>query len=166
MLLPFVPDSPTASLFFTLALAFLIFDRFRGGQRTGRFAWLRGLIEALAVITSVKYGIWAVAMIIDGAIQGTPLVWEHWMLMVSHSSMALEALLYARFFRMKWMNIAIAAAWTLLNDFIDYGLGVFPWLPDVLLDDLGPIQIFTTTLSLFGIGCAVASKQIPDRNQV
>src|SRR5690606_12952204 len=46
----FVPDSPTASLFFSLAI----------------IGWLLGknfkLIEALALVTLVKYGIWAVVM--------------------------------------------------------------------------------------------------------
>src|SRR5689334_3768700 len=48
--LPFVPDSPTASLFFTIFLAFFIFGR------------NIPYIEALAVITLFKYGIWAVVM--------------------------------------------------------------------------------------------------------
>ncbi len=46
----FVPDSPTASLFFSIAI----------------IGWLLGknfkLFEALALITLIKYGIWAVVM--------------------------------------------------------------------------------------------------------
>ena len=46
----FVPDSPTACLFFVLAI----------------IGWLIGrnfkLMEALALITLVKYGLWAVVM--------------------------------------------------------------------------------------------------------
>jgi uncharacterized membrane protein YpjA len=46
----FVPDSPTASLFFVFVLlAFLLKRNF-------------GLMEALAIITLFKYGIWAVVM--------------------------------------------------------------------------------------------------------
>jgi uncharacterized membrane protein YpjA len=46
----FVPDSPTASLFFLVAIIGLVFKRdFR-------------IIEALAVITLFKYGVWAVVM--------------------------------------------------------------------------------------------------------
>lgn len=48
--IPFVPDSPTASLFFTIFLAFFIFGR------------NVPYIEALAVTSLFKYGIWAVVM--------------------------------------------------------------------------------------------------------
>ena len=48
--IPFVPDSPTASLFFVFVLvAFLL-----------RTNW--PIFEALAIITLFKYGIWAVVM--------------------------------------------------------------------------------------------------------
>ena len=48
--LPFVPDSPTASLFFVFVLlAFLI------GKN-----W--PLLESLAIVTLFKYGVWAVVM--------------------------------------------------------------------------------------------------------
>ena len=46
----FVPDSPTASLFFTIAIL--------AGLSGMNFK----LIEALALITLVKYGLWAVVM--------------------------------------------------------------------------------------------------------
>ncbi len=50
----FVPDSPTASLFFCFVLLLWIFNK------------QNGLIEALAYVSLVKYGIWAVAM--NGAV--------------------------------------------------------------------------------------------------
>src|SRR5690554_1306426 len=46
----FVPDSPTASLFFTIFLGFYIFGK------QSRY------IEALAMVTLFKYGVWAVVM--------------------------------------------------------------------------------------------------------
>ncbi|WP_218276334.1 DUF1405 domain-containing protein, partial [Pseudomonas sp. FW305-BF6] len=45
-----VPDSPTASLFFCFVLLLWFFKK------------QSGLIEALAYVSLVKYGIWAVAM--------------------------------------------------------------------------------------------------------
>ena len=59
--------------------------------------WIRPLIEALAVVTSLKYGLWAVTMIAAGAAQGDQLQWEHYMLIVSHLGMAVEGLLFVRF---------------------------------------------------------------------
>ncbi|WP_141335490.1 DUF1405 domain-containing protein [Paenibacillus sp. tmac-D7] len=156
--LPFVPDSPTASLFFTCFIGFLLWNV---DKQTGiavppeRAGWLRGCIEAFALITSFKYGVWAVAMIWAGAYQGDGIVWQDWMLTISHLGMAAEALLYARFYRYMPGAVLIVAAWTLWNDAMDYGAGVFPWLPETLLDDLGAIRLFTMGLSFIGIAIAI-----------
>ncbi|MFS0722625.1 DUF1405 domain-containing protein [Paenibacillus sp. 1P07SE] len=144
----FVPDSPTASLFFTIALLYLLFPP-RLPQAAAR--GVRMLIEALAAATSVKYGIWAVAMIFAGYAQGDSLGWQDWMLIFSHLGMALEALLFVRFMTFGRLALAAAAGWLLLNDTLDYTFGIFPWLPRVLQDDLTVIQWFTVGLSLASV---------------
>lgn len=142
--LPFVPDSPTASLFFTLALGMLLYPPKRlGGMLFQQF------IEAMAVVTSIKYGIWACAMIFAGAAQGSEMVWQDWMLISSHTAMAVEALIYVKLFHIRGTVLATAAAWTLLNDTVDYTFGVFPWLPYQLNDDLPKVEAFTYGLTLF-----------------
>lgn len=131
----FVPDSPTASLFFTIAL----------------FAWLLKknwkFIEALALITLVKYGLWAVVMNIWTYVENDYLGWMGWMLVASHFAMAVQAILYIPFYRFKWIHIIIAAIWTLHNDVIDY---VFDQMPiysslDKYADQIG---YFTFWLSI------------------
>ncbi len=61
----FVPDSPTASLFFTISVFFLLYPPRLKGLKV-----IRQLMEALAVVTSVKYGIWASAIIFFGCRAG------------------------------------------------------------------------------------------------
>lgn len=167
-----VPDSPTASLFFTLTLLFLIRDRKRERQsvslRNGSEPPVtgRGVIEALAVITQVKYGIWAVTVIFWGASLGDTLVWQEYMLVVSHSCMALEALLYMRFYRFTFPAVAIGAAWTLMNDAIDYTFGVFPSLNRIMLERLGHVQTLTVSLSVLGIICAAIGVILARKNRV
>lgn len=148
----FVPDSPTASLFFTLSLLYLLFPP----QRPYRLARVgRSLIEALAVVCSVKYGVWAVAMIVAGAWQGADLYWQHYMLIASHLGMAFEALLFFRFMRAGAAALVVAAGWLLLNDTVDYTFGVFPYLADELDDDLSAVRTFTYALSLLSFGAAM-----------
>lgn len=147
-LLPFVPDSPTASLFFTAALLLLLYPP-KG--LTGTL--VRQLIEALAVVTSVKYGIWAVSMIVAGGYQGDTVTWKDWMLMISHTGMAVEALIYARYFSFRRM-LPVALLWTFANDMVDYSEGVFPWLPSVLDDDISAVQYFTMGLTFFSTAAA------------
>ncbi|ANY68895.1 hypothetical protein BBD42_22245 [Paenibacillus sp. BIHB 4019] len=146
-LLVFVPDSPTASLFFTLALLYLLFPP---PESASRFVQVtRMVIEGLAVVTSVKYGLWAVSMIVATGAQGGELNWQHGMLVFSHLGMAVEVLLYARFMKAGFKAVVIGTAWLLLNDTIDYTFGVFPWLADELMDDLPQVRLFTYGLTIF-----------------
>ncbi|TVX92911.1 DUF1405 domain-containing protein [Paenibacillus agilis] len=155
----FVPDSPTASLFFTISLLFLLFPP--KGTSVVLLAF-RGIIEALAVVTSIKYGIWACVMIFSATYQGQDMLWQDWMLISSHLAMAIEALLYAKWFRYGAISIMVAATWTWLNDAVDYMFGVFPSLSQVLMDDLTAICIFTfilTGLSVAAARLAIMEKQ-------
>jgi len=169
----FVPDSPTASLFFSVTLLYLIRDAKRSNAPPGALApsggplltW-RGVFEGLAVITQVKYGVWAVAIIFWGASQGDRIVWQEWMLVGSHSAMAVEALLYMRYYRFTVLAVAVGAVWTLLNDAIDYTFGVFPYLPQQLYDDLGSVQLLTVSLSAVGIACAFLGVRLAAKNRV
>ncbi len=133
--LPFVPDSPTASLFFVFVLlAFLM------GKN-----W--PLLEALAIVTLVKYGIWAVVMNFLVFFETGEMELAAWMLIFSHGAMAVQGILYAPFYRLKAWHLAAAAIWTLHNDVIDY---IFFMLPRYrMLDQITPqIGYFTFWLSI------------------
>ncbi|MBD7986204.1 DUF1405 domain-containing protein [Sporosarcina sp. Sa2YVA2] len=133
----FVPDSPTASLFFTLAiLGWLIGRNFK-------------LMEALALITLVKYGLWAVVMNLLTLMETGSIGWVGWMLIISHFAMAVQALLYIPFYRFGFIHIVIAGVWTLHNDFIDYVFEQMPIYYD-LMKHMNEIGYFTFWLS---IGC-------------
>jgi uncharacterized membrane protein YpjA len=151
----FVPDSPTGSLFFTIALIYLLFDLKRGSNVEGNGSKapsiIRGIIESLAVVASFKYGVWAVGIIIAGAYHGEPTAWQDWMLSISHAGMAIEALLFARFFRIRPIGLAVAGLWVFGNDYIDYHYAVFPWLPDPLYKLLDTVRDATILLSLFSM---------------
>ncbi|TRM12561.1 DUF1405 domain-containing protein [Lentibacillus cibarius] len=135
----FVPDSPTASLFFTIFLLFFIFNR------------NVPYIEALAVITLFKYGIWAVVMNVLTLIVDGSLSWMGYMLMLSHGAMAIQGLLYTPFYAVKLRHIIFASVWTLHNDVIDY---VFEQMPvySSLTTYMNEIGYFTFWLSILSIG--------------
>ncbi|WJH34183.1 DUF1405 domain-containing protein [Paenibacillus sp. CC-CFT747] len=143
-----VPDSPTASLFFTLSLLYLLGDTRRGSVRTGP---LRRVVEAVGLVASFKYGIWAVVMIVAGARLGDPVGWQDWMLSLSHLGMAAETLLYFRFMTISPAAIGWAGVWVMLNDYVDYTFDIYPWLPDSLDPYVLIVRGFTVALSLFSI---------------
>lgn len=139
--IPFVPDSPTASLFFVFVLI--------------AFLWGKNwpLLEALAIVTLFKYGIWAVVMNIFVYFVQGGLDWQGYMLIISHFSMAVEGLLFAPFYRIKGWHLVVAAIWVLHDVVIDY---VFDMMPRYeMLDQYMPqIGYFTFWLSILSIGIA------------
>lgn len=137
--LPFVPDSPTASLFFVFVLlAFLL-----------KKNW--GLVEALAIITLFKYGIWAVAMNLLTLYTTGYLPWEGYMLIASHLAMAIQGILYSPFYQIKAWHLIVAAIWTIHNDIIDYVFGMMPRYSDLMLyiDRIGYFTFWLSLLSIF-----------------
>jgi uncharacterized membrane protein YpjA len=137
--LPFVPDSPTASLFFVFVLLAFILKK----------NW--PIFEALAMVTLFKYGIWAVVMnilvyFVEGYIGIAGI-----MLIFSHLGMAVQGLLYSPFYRIKTWHVVIAAVWTLHNDVIDY---VFFMMPsyrslDQYMQEIGYFTFWLSILSIW-----------------
>lgn len=135
----FVPDSPTASLFFLFVLMAFIMRR----------NW--PLMEAFAAVTLVKYGLWAVAMNVGAHFTGSVLNWQHYMLIFSHLGMAIQALLYAPYYRIKPWHVIVVAIWTLHNDVIDYVYQMHPWVSPSLFPYIEHIGYFTFWLSIFSL---------------
>lgn len=120
----FVPDSPTASLFFTIVLALWLVKK------------RSPLMETLAFVTLIKYGVWAVIMNVlflmklgpDG---DTFTVMMAVMLMLSHGAMAFQAILYAPFMKWTVQSFILTLIWVIHNDVVDYVLGQWPRYPSL-----------------------------------
>jgi len=137
----FVPDSPTASLFFTIAI----------------LGWLLGkhfkLMEVLALITLVKYGVWAVAMNFLTLFETGELSAAGWMLVCSHALMAVQAILYIPKYTFTFGYVLIGAVWTLHNDVIDYLFSQMP-IYNVINQYVSEVGYFTFWLSIACISIA------------
>ncbi|MCA0172063.1 DUF1405 domain-containing protein [Bacillus sp. RAR_GA_16] len=134
----FVPDSPTASLFFCFVLLAFLFGK----------NW--PLMEGLAAVTLFKYGIWAVVMnglvmVETGQLSGVAI-----MLILSHLGMAIEGLLFTPFYAIKPWHLVAVAIWTLHNDVIDYVFGQMPRY-SILSEYTSLIGYFTFWLSLLSL---------------
>lgn len=139
----FVPDSPTASLFFCFAV----------------LGWLLGkhfkLMEVLALVTLIKYGLWAVVMNLLTFAETGELGATGWMLVASHFLMAVQAVFYLPNYRFTKWHVLVAAIWTLHNDVIDYLFGQMPFYR-VINDYPSQIGYFTFWLSIACIMLAFA----------
>ena len=139
--IPFVPDSPTASLFFFFVLIAFILKK----------NW--PYMEALAFVTLFKYGVWAVVMNIFTLFVTGDLAWQGYMLIASHAAMAVQGILYSPFYRMKVKHLIVAAVWTLHNDVIDYVYMQYPRYADLHIY-AREIGYFTFWLSMLSIAIA------------
>ncbi|QCT74888.1 DUF1405 domain-containing protein [Macrococcoides canis] len=131
----FVPDSPTASLFLVIALTAIVWNRHLP------------LIEVLAFVTLIKYGVWAVVMNILVFITLDEVTAMGMMLIISHAIMAIQALLFVPLFRASLLSIGIASIWVFHNDVIDYVYMQYP-VYSMLSDYIQHIGYFSFWLSV------------------
>lgn len=79
------------------------------------------------------------------------------MLIVSHLGMAVEAILFIGRFKVRVVHLLFAVLLLLLNDYLDYHAGIFPWLRDILRDDLGTIELFTWSMTVISTAVVAAA---------
>src|SRR5699024_11458334 len=77
-------------------------------------------IEALAVTSLFKYGVWAVVMNILTLIVDGTLPWQGYMLIASHAAMAIQGLLYIPNYQFKLKHLKVARIFLLYNEIIVY----------------------------------------------
>jgi uncharacterized membrane protein YpjA len=63
------------------------------------------------------------------------------------------------------LALMAAAIWTFLNDAVDYGFQVFPYLPLELDDDLTAVCVFTILLTAFSVAAAGLARFRPDSSR-
>jgi len=113
----FIPDSPLSSSLFTIALITIIMCK--------RSSWL----ELLAYFWVIKYGIWAVILNLDVNNYGQ-FGFDNLMLTISHAGMAVEGFLFLRHLKYSVPQLLGIVLWLGINDYMDYVVGLHPWLFD------------------------------------
>src|SRR5699024_4314562 len=108
----FVPDSPTATLFFTVWILFYLFIT----RTLYLFDTSTSYIVVLALTSLLKYCLCAVVMnVLTLIVEGT-LSWQGYMLIASHGAMALQGLLYIPFYKFSLKHLTVAGIILLHND--------------------------------------------------
>lgn len=148
---PLVADSPLA----VLAFGFYLLSLHRGGRRFP-------LLEAYALLTTLKYGLWTDLVIGQSWLAGGQVIFEDVHLLASHFGMALEAFLFLRYFAPPLPYGLLVSAWLVLNDYVDYARGLHPNLPDPnLVGSVAVIASFlTVTAALAFVWFANAARRL------
>lgn len=142
----FVPDSPLATTMLAAVLALSL------------LGYRNAFISLVAFTANIKYGLWAVIVISDFWAGGGPIRYTEAMLWVSHLGMAAQGFIFLKSYlfrryagpgrRVTGPALAATAVWMLLNDFLDYYLGIYPYLyhPGQLL--LGAVSAVALSLTI------------------
>ncbi len=148
---PFVPDSPTATLFLCILIVLIL-----AGKK-----W--GLIDALAFTTLIKYGVWAVVMNMLTFMETGFVSWVGLMLVASHAIMAVQAFLFLPHLEIKEGHLYITAIWLFHNDVIDYVYGQYPVYGQLAQysDHIGYFAFWLTVLVL-----VLLHQLVPRRNSL
>jgi uncharacterized membrane protein YpjA len=136
--IPFVPDSPTATLFLCILIVLILLNK----------KW--SLIDALAFTTLIKYGVWAVVMNLLTFAETGLVSWIGLMLICSHGIMAIQAFLFIPYLEIKPIHFYITAIWLFHNDVIDYVYGQYPIYGSLqsYSDHIGYFSFWLTVLVL------------------
>lgn len=113
--LPFIPDSPIASLFLCIVIICLIFNKHIP------------FVEALAFVTLLKYGLWAVIMNILMINLDHNLTIMNVFLIMSHGIMAIQAIYFYPRLKIRISALLVAMIWVFNNDYMDYVLNKYPY---------------------------------------
>jgi len=112
----FVPDSPTASLLFTLALFMILIKKPKPFLLIMACGWL------------IKYGFWAAIINTHFYLIGGNYTFTNFHLTLSHLGMAAEGFLFINNVDLNKYHILALTCLMIVSDFLDYQLGIHPWL--------------------------------------
>ena len=110
----FIPDSPNATLCLTVSIGLMLFNH------------RNAIIDTLAFITLIKYGVWAIFMIIFLSIHDQTIYLLGVILLVTHAIMVIQAFLFLPRLKITCLSISFAMVWVFHNDVIDYVFHQFP----------------------------------------
>ncbi len=112
----FTFDSPFSTTLFALALMGLLFGK------------EYKLLQLIAYTGVIKFGIWAAVIILHfWWIGGAPTVVVS-LLLLSHLGMALEGWIFIRHLYVPAGYVFLLALWLGLGDYLDYVVGIYPYL--------------------------------------
>jgi uncharacterized membrane protein YpjA len=137
----FVPDSPTASLLFTLALFMTLIKKPKPFLILMACGWL------------IKYGLWAAIINTHYYIIGGNYTFTNFHLTLSHLGMAAEGLLFIRGVDYNKYHLFFLICLMIVSDVLDYKLGIHPWLfhQSQLKVAIISIALLTASISLYFI---------------
>ncbi|MDW7675295.1 MAG: DUF1405 domain-containing protein, partial [Bacillota bacterium] len=103
------------------------------------------LFQLVAYTGVIKYGFWAMLVLSGHWLTGGEVHFIDVMLWLSHLGMAVEGLILIRVLSFSKLLAGIIWGWLYLNDFMDYYVGLHPYLPNY--DHWTAVMLTTISMS-------------------
>jgi uncharacterized membrane protein YpjA len=145
---PVIIDSPLSVAWMTGSLFAL---SGAGGVAAYRHSWFHDLVDTLAFVSLVKYGLWTAVAVNYFFGLYFPAPWAYFGILFTHLVMVGEAFLLPYYARTSKPALLVALAWLLVNDAADYWFGLAPRLRG---DELGSLPVITVGLTVLSVGLA------------
>jgi len=154
-LYPLFGDSPAALALAGLSVATLLPNLGRPVREAPANRPL-AYLHTLAFVWLVKYGVWtALALNLRPELYvgfSTAALWDYWGIMLTHLAFLVEAAVVPYYGRTTRDALAFALVALLANDYVDYGLGLYPPLRYDAFETVLPAA--TVALSFVAVGLA------------
>jgi len=138
----FVPDCPLYVSFFVISALLIASGRTK--------SWPSQLFIFVASAGLMKYALWTMFVIpfFNSYFLSPAVLGEYAVLFLLHFLALLEVFTFVSKVDLKWVFVAVAVVWLVLNDAVDYILGTHPTLPMMDMGQFTVLIMFTVMLSL------------------
>jgi len=138
----FIIDCPLYSILFGLNIYLIAKEK------------QNSLLGFVSVVGSIKYGLWTmVALLLPGLIFSYPL------LVVGHLLLIIEVIVLYKLFSFKIKHLIVVLIWFLINDFLDYFVGIHPYFERQFFNEIMLFSFLSTLILAFLVAIIFSKKR-------
>lgn len=114
------------------------------------------MLSFISIIGNIKYGLWTIFVLTISGVAPT-----QGLIILSHFLLLIETIVLFDLFSFKVKHVLIASVWFALNDFLDYVLGLHPFVKEGFLADAALFSLASTIILPFLVSIIFSSRGEP-----
>jgi len=139
----FVIDCPLYAILFGINIFLLVINK---PSETLSF---------ISIVGNFKYGLWTIFVLTIAGLASM-----QWLFVLSHVLLIIETIVLACLFAFKVKHVLLALVWFIVNDFIDYFLGMHPFVSEGFLSYAMLFALASTIILPFLLSVFFSSREI------
>ncbi|VVB75041.1 Uncharacterised protein [uncultured archaeon] len=137
----FIADCPIYAIIFGLTVLLIAKER------------PSPLLSFISLVGSIKYGLWTIFVL---GISNTASLYP--LIILAHLLLLVETIVLFRVFSFKVKHVLIALVWFVINDYLDYTVGLHPYVPDGFLSQAGTFAIICSLILPFVLSIVFSAR--------